>query len=349
MDEITECRQLEICFPPPIYYSLHAAKTLAIILAQDGNWEWFYSNFIQVSFYNDYYKNPVNHAFHIYPVNETRPGHFAASQFLVEKHFDQRVFNFKYESFIDNIVEYVNQGFYVSCIADVSKIKGTRYEKHLFCAHGVLVIGYNMSCETFKILDFDVNEKIGIIDVSFADYKEAYFSSKLEQHFGNESNNSIILLEKKERTYHTNLLLVKELLEDYLKSYDTSRRYAWIFPHCEESTWGIGTYEKLIEYLDRVTDYIDYRMFHAFYEHKRIMADRFYYFAEKGILDIGNELLQKLYDNTKQAETIRILVLKFMKRNDSSSIVRIKEILCHLRAEEQLVYKKIIEIISIVS
>lgn len=192
MDENNECRQLEICFPPPIYYSLHAAKTLAIILAQDRNWEWFYSNFIQVSFYNDYYKNPANHAFHIYPVNETRPGHFAASQFLVEKHFDQRVFNFKHESFIDNIVEYINQGFYVSCIADVSKIKGTRYEKHLFCAHGVLVTGYNMSCETFKILDFDVNEKISIIDVSFTDYKEAYFSSKLEQHFGNESSWRII-------------------------------------------------------------------------------------------------------------------------------------------------------------
>lgn len=134
-----------------------------------------------------------------------------------------------------------------------------------------------------------------------------------------------------------------------MKAYDTSRRYAWIFPDCEESTWGIDTYEKLIEYLDRVTDYIDYRMFHAFYEHKRIMADRFCFFAEKGILDIGNELLRKLCDNAKEAETIRILALKFMKRKNSSSIVRIKEILRHLRAEEQLVYKKIIEIIGIIS
>ncbi len=156
-------RKLDICFPPPMYYSLHVANSLSIIMANDENKEWFFNNFIQVSYYNDYAHGGNGHAYDIYPANETRAGQFAASQFLVEKHIDQRVVRFKKKDLISTIIDFVNNGYYVVCIADVAKLKGTRYEGEKFFEHGIMIFGYDLTKRIFNILDFDNKDRINIV------------------------------------------------------------------------------------------------------------------------------------------------------------------------------------------
>ena len=131
-----EARSLPICFPPPMYFSLHVAAALSMILAEGENEDWFYNNFIQASFYNDYDSKAKSHKYCVYPAMEMRPGQMAAGKYIAQTHVDLEVFNMKADSLYENIKLFINQGYYVSCVADVSRIKGTRYEERSFLQIG---------------------------------------------------------------------------------------------------------------------------------------------------------------------------------------------------------------------
>lgn len=339
-------KKLDICFPPPMYYSLHVAISLSIILANEENRKWFYNNFIQVSYYNGYLNDQSGHAYSIYPATETRPGQFAASQFLVEKHIDQNVINFKKGDIVSDTINFINEGYYVSCIADVSKLKDTTYEKRDFFAHGMMIFGYDLYKHFFYVLDFDKKRRINIIEVSFEDYYQAFSSERLKMLFKTDINNSIILYEKKRREYHLDLEIIRDLLRDYLTAYNTSRKYALFLPCNENSTWGMATYGKITEYLKQVDDYIDYRMFHAFYEHKKIMVERILFFRQDKILDIGNEVLQQLNDNKKLSEIVRMLVLKYNITRNRNLITKIINNMDIIKKNEYLAYREIIRKIN---
>lgn len=341
-----DIKLLSICFPPPMYYSLHVAISLSIILSNKDNHKWFYNNFIQVSFYNGYYKEPSGHAYDIYPASKTRPGQFAASQFLVEKHMDQNIFDFVQEDLIANIIKFVNEGYYVSSIVDVSKLKGTCYEHKDFIVHGIMILGYNLDRKTFYILDFDNKNKISVIEILFNDYYHAFSSENLKSHFKSNLNNSIILFEIKKNNYYFNLEVVKEMLNDYINSYNTSKRYTLFLPCDENSTWGFATYDKLKEYLITVNGNIDYRMFHAFYEHKRIMSERFLFFYDNKILNVGNKNLRQLKNNENLADLIRKLVLKYNHTNKNNLILKIIQYMNVIKNNEGIVYKDISKRIS---
>lgn len=315
-------------------------------MANDENKDWFYNNFIQVTFYNDFANIGNGHLYCIYPAMETRLRHFAASQYLMETCLNLNIINLKSDKFCENIKLFIDNGYYVSCVADVSKLKGTRYEQRDFAPHRIMIFGYDFKCGTFNILDFDNKEAISKIKVSMDDLVDAFYSEMLCAQFKGQKNNTLVMYERKTRPFAMDFGLVREALSDYLNSYNSARRYSLILPCDECSSWGISTYGKMIEYLNSVSEEfkgIDLRMAHAFYEHKKIMYDRFQYFHSRKIYCTESKLLKQLENNTQMAKIIKMLVIKYNDTKDIKIISRIINKLKDIEAAETYLYKKILE------
>ena len=338
-DSSAKC--LPICFPPPMYFSLHVAIALSMILADNENKDWFYNHFVQVSFYNKYAEIEGSHKYCIYPAMEMRPGQIASGKFIKETHVNLDIFNLKEDTLYDNIKLFIENGYYISCVADVSKIKGTRYEGESFFYHGLMIYGYDNKTKSLDIVDFDDRNAINRIKISMEDFIAAFTSPKLLETFGEEVNNSIILFRRKKSEFTFDLRVVMETLRDYLDSYNTGRRYALLLPSDEESTWGIETYGKIIEYIEQRKSNWDIRMFHAFYEHKKLMAERFRYIRKKGIYNTEKKVLCGLEENKKLAEIIKMMVIKFNLTGQGELVPQVIMRLKEIKNREILLYEKI--------
>lgn len=311
-------------------------------MANGENKDWFYNNFIQTTFYKDFTNMGKGHLYCIYPAMETRLRHFAASQFLIETCANSNIFNFKADVFSENIKLFIDNGYYVSCVVDVSKLKGTRYTIRKFFSHRIMIFGYDFISKTLDILDFDAKEKINRIKISMDDFISAFMSDELLSQFNAKKNNTLVLYERKSPSFTIDLQLVSQTLNDYLNSYNTSKRYALILPCDESSVWGISTYSKIIEYLNNVSKDIDIRLFHAFFEHKKIMFERFQYFNTKGVCHLKNEIMERLQKNRQEAEIVKMLVMKYNLTYDIQIINNIIRKLKDIEAEEEYIYHTII-------
>lgn len=339
------CKCLDICFPPPLYFSLHVACALSIIMANHENEDWFYNHFIQVSFYHDYADGNV-HKYSIYPAMETRTGKSAASKFLSEVYVDQNVVDLKEDSLINNIKIFIDNNYYVTCRVDVSQLNGTRYAGRRLCLHGIMIFGYDDMKKTLDILDFDDRQAINLIKISWEDFVAAFTSPDIPKSLGEKINNTIVLRKKKKAAYIFDLEILKIGLRDYLDSYDSSRRYSMILPSDEKNTWGISTYGKIIEYLEENNQTLDLRLFQAFYEHKKVMFERFEYLERKEIFYIGEEILKALKDNMQEASTVKMMSLKYNMTGNLKIVERIIEKLKAIENKEKYLYVKILDLMG---
>lgn len=336
-------KKLNIEFPP-MYYSTHVAVAMAMILSEKDNWDWFYSNFIQIMFSNEFKANTLSHLFQIYPAELTRPGQIAGNQCLREIYIDRIIHkDIKDETIIKHVIEFIENDYYVSAIADVSKFRNLEYAGYNFFKHGIFVFGYDHAGHTFDVLDFDSEKAIKFTTVSFEDYIAAFTSRKLVEEFDG-LNNSINLF--KTKRYHDGICVgkVAEAMEDYVNSYDTSKRYALLFPKYDNYTWGISVYDKIVEYIkwiDETDGSPDYRLIHGLYEHKKIMYDRFEYFRNKDCLNIGDEKIRKLKIIFEKSDTLRMLYIKYSVTGRHKLADSIIGILEEMKNEERLLYTDI--------
>lgn len=341
-----ESNCLDICFPPPMYFSHHVATSLSIIMANNENKDWFYNNFIQATFYNDFANIGSGHLYGIYPAMETRLRHFAASQYLMETCINLNILNLMSDRLCENVKLFIDNGYYVSCVADVSRLKGTRYAQRDFFSHRIMIFGYDFKSHTLDILDFDHKQALNKIKVMMDDFLDAFYSERLCAQLNGHKNNTLVLYERKTRPFTADFGLVREALSDYLNSYNSSKRYSLILPCDECSSWGIATYAKMVEYLNSVpkkSEGIDIRMAHAFYEHKKIMYDRFEYFAARKIYSTENKIRKQLESNVRIAEIIRLLVIKYNQTKDVKIISTIINKLKDIEEAEKYLYKKLLE------
>ena len=90
------------------------------------------------------------------------------------------------------------------------------------------------------------------------------------------------------------------------------------------------------------TSQIDIRLFHAFYEHKKMMSERFAYFETNNIYHIGLEISEILASNTALSRICEMLSLKYNLSSDPDIIKNIISRLEIIEENEKYVYEKIL-------
>jgi len=323
-------KELPLYFPSPIYYSLYAAIRFSILLTSEKTYPWFYSNFIQLRFDNEIFENQLqydnekkrklgfpDHILHIYPIEVMKKDYKGASLFFDEINLNSNIFQFKKETLISEMVDYLNNGYYITTHLDVSKLPGTRYYNGIPTVHSVLIYAYDLEEKCFKHTDFQNNGSMTIIKIDFEDFINAFFSDSVPESQRIEKMRSKYYLGlckiNDENTFSFDVESIKLLLSDYLNASNTSKRYNLLLPE-KRGIYGVEVYNAIIKYIkttSSLNDMIDYRVFHVIYEHKKMMTCRFEYFESIGILDSDLNISKKFSAVEKKANDLRNLVLKY--------------------------------------
>ena len=336
-----EGKVLPIILPPPIYYSLFAADKLSMIMLNKNAKNWLYNNFIQLIFYSqNLEKIKYNtHYVSIWPVDTMKMDYSGANMFLREYH--DKICNLTRDNLIEHLKNWLDKGFYIIGNVDVTKLHGTRYFGFPGYVHSAMIIGYNDK-ELYQV-DFSPRGNIDILRITYEDYVEAVFSDDLQ----------VILREKKhlDIKYSFSLFELKDSFRSECKL-DTNVMKFWVknFIECadcgittdffmrrEKIATGIDIYKNVLKLMDIMVENeneIDYKMFHAIYEHKLIMKDRVTCLLENNYLNQNKELLDMAQKNWETTQIIRNHVQKFNFTHDKKIIEKISQNMKLLEANE---------------
>ena len=230
---------------------------------------------------------------------------------------------------------------------DASKISRTRYYGRKTLCHSAFIFGYN-EIGIYQV-DFLRSGKLGIINVPYEELLEAFFSPELPPIFRNEKNMkvdyNVTLIEPRDNIkVDLNSEIIKFWLEEYLQA-RTIQMHNNYFVQDENTVSGIKVYECMIALIDKMKadKNIDYRMFHALYEHKKLMVNRIEELIKQGIIVDAEELLAEAQYVRKLAEICRMLILKYNVMPKDEELSDVKNTLRKIRDKDMVLLNKLIE------
>jgi len=246
---------------------------------------WFYSNYIQLLGLKEYTKLDYFHDVYI-----------ADSVFLSQQH--NLVMN---KMSVDNltafdisIVDFIKHGIrgecYVYLFVDEFYIptKNSFRKKHTFS--DALIYGFNEANDEFYIYGYNQDtmqfQSMTVLSEILFRSLQSFKNMYVSQNAPGDRRSTIYLLKPslaKEHIFET--IFVREQLEDYLYSRNTSERYRLFHPPIptDSFVFGMDIYSMLEENLQSVeSDLMKFKIvpFHVLHNHKENMKDRFI-FVEK--------------------------------------------------------------------
>lgn len=225
-------------------------------------------------------------------------------------------------SLIDNDIVFwirkrLEEGYY--CYTYVNEACfGKQYDN----SHDIIIIGKDDLRNVFWTVGY-YNRKYKIEEISYELFSNAY-KSGVEVTLKNDTGGGKEYIKLFKPRFNSSTIYkpnIKNIIvrsEEYLNSINTgilntSNDCNHFMYEMDNSVYGIGLYKKWQEELLTHVDseiIIDYRKFHAVYEHKLMMQRRLTYLQK----EYNNVFTQNISDNDKliqQASTLRLLALKY--------------------------------------
>lgn len=309
--------KLPIVFPPPIYYALFAADKLAIIMNNPSAMNWIYNNFIQLVFYSDNLKSidPHTHYLSIWPIDLMKIDQRGGNLFLREHVINNNIMELNRENLVDSVKMWIDHGLYIIANIDSTKISKTRYfGRKPFC-HSAFIFGYN-EIGIYQV-DFLNSGQLDIINVPYEELIEAFFSPELPNIFRAEKNMevdyNITLIQLRDNIKcDLNVEVIKFWIEEYLQA-RTIQTHNNFFIQFENTVSGTKIYDCMIKMVKKMKEdnNLDYRMFHALYEHKVIMVKRVEELMNQGLISSDEVLVLEVEELKKISDVCRMMVLKY--------------------------------------
>ena len=304
--------KLPIYHPSPVIVYLGYAQYLSIILSNNNNFNWYISNFIH------YYVHlkEKEHIFDFYFPNVVE---WQNSLPLRVYKLQDKLIGINRINIIEDIIQWINNGYYIRLEINEKNITGTQITVDLI--HPIFIYGYDLENRTFLSINFDEEYTYDLMNISFAEIEEAFYSKTTSSLISNtyytnvtEDANEYLIILYKLRNSHYSFDIKKFVIdiELYMNGTNVSTLYPCLRKPADEcSFWGINIYKGINEYLKSHKGKIDYRIFHGLWEHKKIMTTRLNYLEEKGFLKSEAKISKKFSAIKTMSDNLRILILKY--------------------------------------
>ena len=316
-------KELPLVDSPKTSHNLNGCL-LAIILNNEDNWNWFYSEYIQLRAYC-LRNGDADLGLYKY-----------GSRFDTIDEFDmplysEKIYPFNLKNQEDIIKEfemYIDNEFYPFVICDDYYISTMNIENHR--AHDLLFYGYDNEEKIFLTFAFN-GSKMQKFHVSYEDVIKAVFAEETRHE---KRTNAFFKLKNKK--YPLNLEKIKWHLLDYYECVDTlSRERPWIKPQYKES-WGLNVYENLKRkfiWTFGVQKNVSYAQMYLLYEHKKDMVGRIKYLKQHSNLSYTDEILAGFEEVERESlilvnQTIKLNTMRFeaCERELDKALIRIDNI-----------------------
>ena len=318
---------------------------LSILAVNDIYLPWFYSQHIQL-FVTEYIEEDLMKLdFYRYPYARLLPAPFLDVLYYnrdIDIVFETRI--------VDFLVANLNKNYYIQLYANEFYMPNRSHYKQQNYTHEILIHGYDSQSEEFYIVGYNHQGQYTSSPIKFTDFEQAFVNvDKLP-----ERKNKIQLSKYiKDRTYEFDLELLKEQLQDYLYSNNTSNRYR-IINKPIDGIYGLEIYQYFDTYFkDLLSEsfHYDIRNLHILWEHKKCMILRMQFMEENNYLDPAHRF-SELYKNTVQlASNIRIIMLRAFLTHRSIdqreiAIQKVRSILEEMAKSEEQIIGNYLEAIS---
>lgn len=281
---------------PPISFFLHHAIPLSIILAENSNENVLYANYIQL------YKCPENkYLFDIYPrIGSAQSfGSFPLDNILCNYILSGDIMPLRSDQYIDNIIRWIDSGYYVNINVDERFIEDTLgYKSETIVSHQCFIMGYNMELGTVKTLNFNAQRILSLIDVKFESLVAAIESEQLKESLEKKGYCDYLVQLRKQNdtvikynyTDSKTISMIKKNLYEFIHSIDSSVANLLSYSYTDNCVWGLNTYSFIEKSINNQYDNrFLFQCICGICEHKFLMKSRFQYLISKGI-DVSNEL-----------------------------------------------------------
>lgn len=199
---------------PMITGYLHHAYPLIAIEDHPDFKEWFFSNYIQL--YCQHYDDSFWFNFFGF---DLCPGIYEVPSLLSFQKIDNIMVKNNIIDISDFIINCINQGYYICIYLDDFYVKCRQfYYNNIHFIHEHLIYGYDFKKNSFTSMGYYGEGAITSSEISFPDLEKAYRAS---------SDNLSINIYKSDKnaTYNFDTQNLIELLEDYLYSRDSSKKF----------------------------------------------------------------------------------------------------------------------------
>ena len=305
----------------------------------DTFYPWFYTNHMQIHCQQEFYPwesgVPIDY-FYGHPINLK----FDTTLPYLKQRAMARDMLPNDQAICEVLIHAIRQGYYVECALDEQYVPDTKAFNKYHYDHKSLFFGYDQEQSEFHLMGYNQNGYYLHKTLPFDTVERAYRSA--------DRSWDIIFLRPfaPDRSYEFNIPLFTQLVSDYLEGYDTVSRYAFN-PQGPERIYGIKTYDKIIEKMERVLD--DVRVFHFILEHKKIMLSRLEFMKWMDIFSQQEyESLKLSYETMEQKMRIlQNLQLHYLVHPDSQQVDKIKTKLQQVRNLDQLATEQLLHCLQV--
>jgi len=306
---------LTVEYPPITSFPSIANLLSSIWINKDVVMSWFADRYIQlISRTNE--PDWLNFLDGLY-LNNTQPADFCP--FCTTQTIDKRVPLIGSGNFTDFIEQQIDCGYYIdTCLNHYFLKCSSKYNNEHFM-HATFIYGYDKANKQIMISDFydsgKYQSKIASYDEINKSFDLKYFNNWPGWIYG------INLYKYVDFPYKTNIPLLKQSLEDYISGVDSQNKYYFSYQWSsfadaatDDSFYGVGCYDAIINYCNESNSYLDNRTFHVIYDHKAAMQLRLEFLKKLGYLKSGEQtnkldtMVSKLKD---EAFVLRNMVLKY--------------------------------------
>lgn len=305
----------ELDMSEPIINTFNIYGSITSILKEETCRDWLYNNFIQIryvydwdTFFFDYH--------HLLMDNCPWLDHHC-----IPRHFLQS----KWNSLSSFITESIDQGHYVYFYTDHYYISasGSYGKEHRW--HEMFIYGYDRNRQVYLVADNFLNGKYVHAECPFDEVEKGYRSIQSDNQF---FLNMHLFSKKEEEAYIIDLPQIVRSIEHYMystPSLDVSFK--------EKTAFGIeavklitqkGPFLSLTEPVFQTEKDLDRRAFHLFWEHKKLMLDRFKYLEDKFQFEFSEEIIREYEGIVFDYKVLRNMALKFNLKKDRNLLIRIR-------------------------
>ena len=310
---------LSITMPPVIGY-LHHAYPLSILANEEAYLPWFHSNYIQL-YCPPNFQNPSRNRtmkFNFYRRPDQR---VSFSPYLKVQILDRDLIFKSPTDILPFVVACIDKGYYIQPTVDEYFLPDSAAYQKRHLVHETLIYGYDK--QTFVGIGYNKNGDYASCHIMFSELEQAIVHADLTGHY--DPDGLRLFKYDSHVRYDFDIHLVREHLEDFLFSKNTSHRFR-LLANPTDGAYGLATYECLKHYINSflVPPFsFDIRPMHILWEHKKCMAYRLNYMEAQGYLKSEDGFFIQYDEVTRKIGVLRMMLLKFRKTRSPALIHRV--------------------------
>jgi hypothetical protein len=330
----------------PLNGYMEDAYPLSVAVTNSQNYEWIYSNYIQLIFQNP--KRFDNQPVKFFKLS-CRTGYVWDTEcpLLNYDKVTRNMLNSMRINIIDFICNAIEHSCYVLIYLDEFYLPYRSQFGKQHYIHESLFFGYDYNKKELYGLAYVTGEneyEFKEFSVSMDEVVQAYSTPFYE---GEQKERVTLLSCNHEKFYEFDILAVKNQIYEYINSIQSDQKYCLINNPKDNYIFGISVYDELVNYYSTSSIEKSIIPLHIIYEHKKVMLDRILFMIENNYIEYNESLLIGYKKIITDANISKEVFIKYYLVQTEHSLQKLINIIKNIKEQDMKLMGLLYELINV--